>query len=263
MTSHEDFSATQSALLEAIYGDSRRSDFKPEGLAVYRRSLCANATRALRISFPTVKQLVGEDSFVLLSRRFLKQHPFTGGDWGAWGHTFSGWIAQQLELKAYPYLGDCAQLDWECHIAERATDDQTDLESLGLLAHLSPYQLKFRFCAGSALVNSDYPIVAIWRAHQSERLLDNSTKVLFDKFGESGVQNNAETALVCRPVWQAQVKAITELEYAWLRQTLHGGSIGAALDRMQGSSFSLEQWLPEAIANRLVCGIDQLTTHSS
>lgn len=112
-------------------------------LGLYASARLANASRALRISYPTVESLLGDEVFDLAAMRFAQECPHNQSDWGQWGDAFPGWLAEQTELLNWPYLPDVAQLDWLCHVSERAHDAAPTVQ----------------------LMRSDFPVVAIWWAH--------------------------------------------------------------------------------------------------
>ena len=244
--------SSQAALVSAIYGYSDARSFDEQGLAVYQSSLAANAERALAISFPTIQQLIGAQGFTHLSDEFLHEHPLTRGDWGDWGQEFPGWLSAHVTLQDYPYFRDSAQLDWYCHLSERAQDDLVDADSLALLAASDPYNIKLQYSDSMMLVPSVFPIVDIWNAHHAKEPKEQALAQAAQGLSEQQAQN----ALVWRPQWKAQVRVVTELECLWLRVTQQGESIGAALDQVQDSEFSFETWLPDALSQRIVCGID-------
>lgn len=260
MKSRKQAILAQSRLMRAIYGQTEGLDFEAKGLAVYQRSLAANAKRALAVSFPTIHQLVGDDCFTLLASDFLFDNPLSGGDWGEWGDEFPEWLTDNYQLDDYPYLGDCAQLDWLTHQGERAADAATDPESLALLGQADAYKVKLRFSADTAVLASAYPIVDIWEAHQATGRNDPESKQLLTKAAESIAEQKPQAALVWRSEWKATVTDITPGDYLWLHSCLQGNSIGDALDAVKHTDFNFENWLPWALQSGLVRGID-LTTH--
>lgn len=262
MKSHEHLLASQEALVEAIFGHADHPSFNRKGLAVYQQSLSANAKRALAISYPTILRLIGEDSFALLTIDFLRDHPLIQGDWGAWGKEFPRWIKLNNELRGYPYISDCAQLDWAYHNCERAQDTHMNVASLQLLSNYDAYGLKLRCSYGVSVVQSRYPIVDIWNAHHLSDNDQQTSKNLFVKAAQSIEQGVAQTAVIWRPQWKAKVRVVDELEQRWLQLILGGNSLGNALDQMQGILFSFETWLPQAINDHIVCGIDRITNSS-
>jgi len=250
----------QSSLVSAIYSRNDASHFESQGLAAYQRSLAANAKRALEISYPTIAQLIG-DGFSALSREFLQDHPLTGGDWGEWGGELSTWLANKAELADYPYLSDCAQLDWFHHQSERAVNVALDLDSLALLADGDAYQFNVVLASGTFLLDSQQPVVDIWIAHQATDQNNEQADALFKLAVQSIAEQKAQTALVWRPQWKAQIQALDPTEFLWLQQLLTGQSLGTALDNVSHTDFNFETWLPSALQQGLFCGIKPITSH--
>ncbi len=253
MTSHNQALQTQSALISAIYNQNNAHSESP-GLMAYQRSLAANAKRALAISYPTISQLVG-DGFSALSHEFLQDYPLTAGDWGEWGSELPLWLAGKTALTNYPYLSDCAQLDWFCHQSERAANVALDLESLSLLAEQDASQLEVVLASGVFLLASSHPVVDIWQAHQSSQQNDEATPALFAAAAQSIAAQKSQFALIWRPQWKAQVRVIDETEFLWLQQLLAKQPLTTALDNMSHTNFNFETWLPKALQAGLFCGI--------
>ncbi|HJV63210.1 MAG TPA: putative DNA-binding domain-containing protein, partial [Albitalea sp.] len=82
------------------------------GLRAYRANADASAARAMASAFPTVQMLIGEEDFAQLAREFWRAAPPLRGDLGEWGDGLADWIASHAQLAAWPYLADCARLDW-------------------------------------------------------------------------------------------------------------------------------------------------------
>lgn len=255
MSNSNELLNSQAKLIAAILDNGEQTNpGEDAGLAAYRRGLKANANRALEISYPTICQLLGEDFFSQTATRYLSEYPFCEGDWGAWGEQFPEWLSRSPEIEQYPYLTDSARLDWACHQAGRAKTEPLDLTSLQLLAEADPYRLRFRLAASLSLVASDYPVVAIWQAHQNEDerqdRLDQARKKLYERSGE--------IALVWRKDWKAEVRALEMPENEWFELLFENRPIGEALDRVQGKGFSLETWLPSALEQKLIIGIEDV-----
>lgn len=253
--SRNETSRAQNALMSAIYGQTEPQSFDPQGLAVYRSGLAANAKRALQVSFPTVERLVGNDCFTLLATHFLQVQPLKTGDWGEWGHQLPAWIAANTDFDEYPYLSDCAQLDWLCHQSERAADVMADTASLSLLGEQDPYQLTIQLCSGTALLPSSHPVVDIWNAHHAA-----NHQELLTQAAQSIANQQPQIALIFRPEWKAQVSLLNASELLWLQHMLAGHSIGSALDGVSHTDFSFEAWLPQALQTGLLCAIKPLAS---
>lgn len=254
MNDTEELLRSQAELLAAVYGNDQYSGQpETEGLSVYRGNLAANARRALSISYPTLYKLLGEEPFDAIASAYLADAPFAEGDWGVWGNRLPQWLADYRTFQDYPYLRDVASLDWACHWCERTADASLKLESLQLLTTENPYQVRLELGAGVSIVASDYPVVDIWLAHQPIR--EQAGRSL-DLAKEKLSAQIAQTALVWRREWKARVCSLDATEQFWMENLLKGFSLGDALDQMNGRDFRFEAWLPRAIENRIITGIN-------
>jgi hypothetical protein len=219
-----------------------------QGLAAYRANAEALAERALGAAFGRVRAMLGDDDFAQLAAEFWRAHPPQRGDVGEWGGGFAGWLQAHPALAQWPYLGDCARLDFALHCNERAADADFDADSLALLADVDPQRLRLVPMPGTALVSSRWPIVTIHRAHQSGADAD------FALARDAIERESAQHALVWRDGWRAAVTELTEPESAWMAALLAGADLAAALDRA-GPGFDFAAWLARAIQRRWLEGV--------
>ena len=195
-----------------------------QGLDAYRGNAAAIAERTLAAAFPTVQQLLGDESFARLARLFWQRQPPQCGDLARYGDTLPGWIAEDAQLAAEPYLCDVARIDWAVHAIEYAADVPAAPQGLGLLAQLDPSQLVLRLRPGLAMVVSRWPVVTIWQAHRS------SEADRFAPVRQAFASALAETALVARPQWRASVTAIDAATARFLAALRDGAALARALD---------------------------------
>lgn len=220
------------------------------GIAIYRQNLLINAERALSITYPTVVQLVGEEFFSFLVRDFIHYEKLSEGDWGVWGETLPDWLAENESLASFPFIRDCARLDWLCHQAERDAELQA-VTAAPISTDTDLTQLSIHYCAGANMLQSYYPIVDIKLAHRSTK--DNDQQYYLRHAKNKISQGIGQDALVWRPQWQALVREINSDESDWLTITLNGGSISEALDKVN-TTFNFETWLNQSIQDGLVKG---------
>ncbi|CAM3609067.1 DNA-binding domain-containing protein [Parendozoicomonas haliclonae] len=238
----------QSLLLQAIYSQKPDEQFDNEGLAIYQNNLAANAARSLSITYPTITALVGESILFQLAQGFIKTLPLTGGDWAAWGESFPGWLEQHPITEHYPYLADCARLDWTVHSIERAGHVTINTQSFEQLA--SPDALNgFLQChEQTRLMTSDYPIVDIYQIHDAGSPSSEQLQYLKQLLQ----QDQKQTALLWRKNWKAEVKLLSPAEAAWMNAILQEQSLDTAFEN--NSNFPFDTWLPEAIADQIITG---------
>lgn len=244
----------QNQLLTAIFssvGSTQVNDLAlpsdDPGLAIYRANLRATAVQALNITFPTVEALIGESLMKLACEKMLTENPPSHGDWALWGKEFAQVLSNITALIDYPYVPDCARLDYICHQLVRAASEAFEQESLALLQSEDPMNIKVKFVPSFTLMESDYPIAGIRAAHKfsgterKQKLLEVVNGVIEEKY-----------YLLCfRNGFDIVVQDISETHYQWLT-LLQQHSIGQALDLINLEHFSFEQWLLESIQNNLI-----------
>jgi hypothetical protein len=175
------------------------------GLAAYRGNAAGIAERALGAAYPTIKMLLGEESFRQLARVFWMNTPPTRGDLAEWGDTLPNFVAADAQLASEPYLADVARVDWAIHRAESAADRSTGATSE--LPSLPP---------GAALIDSSWPVASIWRAHH--RL--GQSDAAFAAVREALASGRGEQALVWRQDGVGQVIALNDTDAAAVRALL-------------------------------------------
>ncbi len=240
----------QQALIAALWGAGELHGLAhsasriQRGLQAYQAHAGAAGERALAASFPTVQALMGEESFAALARVFWRSHAPTRGDLATYGESLPAFIADSEQLTDVPYLADTARLDWQVAATERAADATLDSHSLSLLAQAQPAQLRLQLMPGTALVASHYPIVSVWLAHR----LGEGAAERRDQARQALAQGVAETALVWRSGWRAQVQSLSPEIAGWMRSLLRGDTLAIALAET-GEGFVFEPWLLQALQN--------------
>ena len=247
---------TQQQLLSAIWQPGECDDagnvFCQQGVDIYRRNLLANATRSLSISFPTLFQLLDSDVSDLLTHQLLHYSAPIQGDWGQWGAHLPSLIEQSTMIENYPYLADCARLDWAIHLALHGADQMLDKSSLQRLADTELKHLVVEFNQNLLLIDSDFPLDDIFYAHHGEAQLDKDTAMSRAQHALAG-DLVRQSYLVFRPEFQPKVTVITQSEAVFMQQLMVGLSLENALDSVgEDSTFSFEQWLINAIERNLI-----------
>lgn len=224
------------------------------GLQAYQGNAAANAARALGAAYPTVQALIGADDFQPLAQALWLEQPPVRGDLAQWGDSLPVWLQAHPELGAWPYLADCARLDWAVHRCEHAADAELDAPSIARLGDTDPARLHIVLRPGLAVVTSPWPIVTIHETHREGAGADalQSARAALQA-------RTAESALVSRSGWRAQVRRIDPLTTVWTQRLLAGDSLAAALDAVSGDTaagpFDLAAWLGEALASGWLKGI--------
>jgi uncharacterized protein (UPF0276 family) len=183
--------------------------------AVYRNNCVVAVLSALKEQFPSVALLVGDEAFADLARAYADKHPPRSPVLGQYGDTFPGFVAEYLDdcdIRALPYLPDVARLDWARIKALRA-EEATPCPS-SRLSQLNPDALAatiVRIHPSLSLVSSDWPILALSRAH------------------EAPVEDwRGETVLVLRPQAELFCAALPLVAAAFLLACVKGETLGEA-----------------------------------
>lgn len=134
-------------------------------LAIYRNTARNTLLSALKLSFPAVQALVGPDCFEGAARLFLEQQFPLSAQLDAYGAAFPDFLAQIPQLASLSYLPDTARLEWAVNEVLHAPDTRTiDIEGLRRLREPEPQEIRFSPNPAVRLVQSAFPVDAIWRA---------------------------------------------------------------------------------------------------
>jgi len=142
-------------------------------LAIYRNTYHGNLVSALRISYPAVKRLVGEDFFEGAARAFIDTHPPRSGYLNDYGAEVGDFLAQFA--PSLPYLTDVARLEWAVNSALHA-EDALPLDPTRLSALPADCDPIFVAHPSATLMECAYPADTIWRATLDEN--DNALSAI-------------------------------------------------------------------------------------
>ena len=233
----------QQYLVRQILEQRNKDKDSLSGIDIYRNNLKATATKVLDITFPTVSQLIGGELLALGACQLLKLEPPQDGDWACWGGTFPDLLEQLPQLGEYPYIADCARLDWLIHQTERKPNTSFDHTSINLLAERHLDDINIRFADTFTVITSNYPIYELWHIHHGD-----SAELYTRAFRRRIIKESfKQFILVYRPIHKAHICLLSKAEYEWVKQLMAGRSIGEALDRLTHNSVRFEQWLPQMI----------------
>jgi len=218
------------------------------GLQAYRANADACAARALATAFPTVQQLVGEHDFALLARSHWRAEPPRRGDLGEWGEAFAAALEADPRLADWPYLADCARLDWALFRCERAADTTLDAGSMARLGDTDPARLVLELAPGVAVIVSPWPIAQIHAAHRSE------DPRAFDAVGEAIAARRGDAVVVSREAWKAVPHIVDAAAAHWMQRLQQGVDLATALAEAP-PELDFGAWLATALPRGWVKGI--------
>jgi hypothetical protein len=143
-----------------------------QGLALYRNSVANTLEETLGEIFPVCAQLVGEDCFRTVAKRYLREQPSRHPDLARAGDAWPAFVEAQDFLSGVPYLADVARLELGLHRAHTAPwpGPQADPEQMGEAIAASPENWRLLLTPSAALVASPHPVLTIWEAHQDRSI---------------------------------------------------------------------------------------------
>jgi hypothetical protein len=139
-------------------------DVPADRLDIYRHTLISGATRALRLSFPAVHRLVGDEFFAGAAAAFIGQQPPRAACLDDYGVDFPHFLWGFPPAAALAYLADVARLEWAVSHALHVPDAvPLDLMRLQALRPEDQIRVCFARHPSVALLRLEYPADAIWR----------------------------------------------------------------------------------------------------
>jgi hypothetical protein len=137
----------------------------PDRLSIYRNTSRRTLTNTLRLAYPAVLRLVGEDFFVAAADAFIAGEPPHTGWLDLYGAAFPYFLNGFAPARTLSYLSDVARLEWTivraAHAADAAPLAPAQLAALAASDHA---RLRFVPHPSIGLLASRYPVDAIWRA---------------------------------------------------------------------------------------------------
>lgn len=225
-----------------------------QGLAAYRAHAGSVAERALATAFPTVFALVGASAAGALARAYRQAHPPLHGDLAWLGQALPGFLEADPQLADEPYLADVARLELALARAESAADVAHDRASLMRLASEAAACLRLRLAAGSAVLDSRYPIATLHAAHQWPP--GDQRSAAFGAARAALAAGRGESAWVWRDAaGRPRVMPVDGPAAALLRATLGGASLATAL-QTAGPGLDFGAWLAQALEHEGLAAID-------
>jgi hypothetical protein len=183
---------------------------------VLARSDRSGPIELLAARYPVIRRLVGELSFRVVARRFIRSHPPSGVP-SSFGDNFAHFIRSLGNAACIEYVADIAELEMLQHKARYA-------QHVRPLAALALSSLQAERLSGMRvvlhpsvyLVQSSFPIVTAWENHQTGD-------------GDGMIERwVAEAAIVARPFLKVEVRRLPPGGYAFLRAISEGKTVATA-----------------------------------
>jgi hypothetical protein len=134
-------------------------------LSLYRNTSVSTLTTALRLTYPAVQKLVGDEFFEGAARVFIDGHPARSAWLDQYGQGFGAFLAEFPPASSLPYLPDVAELEWAVSRALHAPDAiPIDLAGLATVPAAASPLLRLFPHPALGLVRANSPADLIWHA---------------------------------------------------------------------------------------------------
>ncbi|MDA8107923.1 MAG: DNA-binding domain-containing protein [Betaproteobacteria bacterium] len=134
-------------------------------LAVYRNGYASRLSAALRLCYPAVQRLVGEEFFDGAARVFAFERPPRAAWLDEYGAEFADFLAGFPPAASLAYLPDVARLEWAVNRALHAPEaEPLDVGRLLELNEVQRASVRFAPHPALGLLRTDCPADEIWRA---------------------------------------------------------------------------------------------------
>ncbi len=191
-----------------------------ERLGVYRNTFESALVRALRLSYPAVLRLVGEEFFEAAARAFIDEDPPRSACLDDYGAGFADFLARFGPAAPLEYLPSVARLEWAVNRALHAPD-AAPLDLARLAQADDPAQVRFSPHPSASLVRSAFPADSIWRAVLDE---DDATLAAID------LSSGAAWLVVHRVDDSVEVERLDEDAWRFTEALFAGRPLHRALD---------------------------------
>jgi hypothetical protein len=207
-------------------------------LSIYYNTSRTALTNALRLNFPAVQRLVGENFFAAVADTFITREPARTAWLELYGEGFPEFLQNFEPAAALVYLPDVARLERAVGRALHASDAKS-VEYSQLLDIEPPDQGRVCFTPhpSVSLLFSPYPVDAIWRG-----VLARNDEALAAIDLSSGVVR----LLVERRVGEIQITRLRERRWKFAEALFAGRSLSDALAVADDPEATA--WLAEHLA---------------
>lgn len=161
-----DLAHFQRAFAAAILTDQQpEPSIRSQAFSVYRNTSARGAVEALRATYTTINQLLGDDLFSQVALEYWHGEPPAGPVLSDYGSGFARFLARQPWTCELSYLADVARLDWlwlESFLSADADAEQRQVE----------YGSRIRVHPATRVAWLSTPALTIWQAHRQPEGFD-------------------------------------------------------------------------------------------
>jgi putative DNA-binding protein len=218
---------------------------------IYRNTARSTLTKALRLNFPAVERLVGEEFFAAAADAFITREPPRTASLDLYGQGFPEFLRSFEPAATLAYLPDVARLERAVARALHAGDvAPLELARLACIDAAGQARLRFTPHPSISLLSSPYPVDAIWRAVLAR---DDAAMAAVDL--DAGVVR----VLIARGEGGVEITRLSQSRWTLAEALLGGGPLSAALEAVGDSDAPA--WLAAHLADGHFAGFEVETEH--
>jgi hypothetical protein len=220
----------QRSLLASLAGgqdDAAASQILADGiepagrLAIYRNTSISTLVGALRLAYPAVRKLVGEEFFEGAARLFIGQQRATSAWLDEYGRDFGAFLAAFPPAAGLPYLPAVAELEWCVGRALHAPEaGALDLARLAAVPAADSVRLRLIAHPALSLLRADSPVDSIWHA-----VLDDDAVAL----GSIDVKGGPVFLLIERRDSSVRIQRLSESTWRFAKALSDGATLSEAM----------------------------------
>lgn len=220
-----------------------------ERLNIYRNSVFENLRGSLRIVYPGVWQLLGEEcanSMAYALIRSTNNLP-TSGCLDDWDAKFPEFLGTKEQLQSLVYIKDYAEFEWLKHLSYSAKNSSYILASdLQAIPDESIGELQFSFVPSMFLYSSCYPI------QQIQNIVDNPDAESINLISQQSY------ALIIRPTTEVLVFWIQADLWLFLKHLQDREPLDLAISKIidKYQDFNVAQAIGFMLQNCLIKGLN-------
>lgn len=166
------------------------SNYAQERFLIYRNNIQGNLCNTLKVTFPGIWQLLGEECAESVAKAFVsKKAAFpNSGCLDDWGESFPQFLSTLEALKSIPYITDYALYEWNKQLAYNAISSKSALEATGLsiVSEEMLNRLRVYFTPCTLFFQSSFPL------DQVENMLENQNGA------EISLENRSSYCIISR-----------------------------------------------------------------
>jgi hypothetical protein len=191
-------------------------------IAIYANNAREGFLSALTATFPVIERLAGQDWFRQTAREYMRRNPSRSGNLHFVGERFAALLDDTLRVTQHAYFADVARLEWAYQEVLIAADHPSF--EISALASVNPDDygsLVFRVHPAVRLVESRYPVLAIWKANQPDAA-EMTPSISLDA--------GASRVLIIRREDHVELRELGAAEFALLAAFQRGATLGEAFE---------------------------------